>query len=139
MNEKSYNLKNVRFTFRGGLVADATAVSIARKLQVIDRTAGSSRKEQRTINKEMAPEITVEGWNSDDLAFSDLVPGTPIEDMTIMATEGGTPSVLQDDFFTVWPVDEMCLGDTDTAYNEGDNSKWKTQILCGILNPDALA
>ena len=136
---KSYNLKNVRFTLRSGVILDATEVSIKRKIEVKDRSAGLTLAQQQVINKEMMPEISVKGWNSDNLSFADLKPGTSISALTILSTESGTPSVLPDDFFTRWPVSGMSLGDTETGFNEADPSTWTTAILCGILNPNALA
>ncbi|HEX8834974.1 MAG TPA: hypothetical protein VF719_12275 [Abditibacteriaceae bacterium] len=137
LTKKAYSLKNVRITFLGGLVADATKITIKRKPEFKGRRAGSSYTNQRVLNGEEEPDIEVEGWNSDNLAFGDLVPGTPIESFTLLSTETGTPSIMQTDFFTKWPVAGMCLGETETTIEE-DPSKWKTRIEAGILDlPEA--
>lgn len=134
MTQKQYNLKNVRLTLNTGVVLDCTSISIARKVQVTDRTPGASLRETRTINKEMAPDITIEGFNSDNLSFSDLKPGAKVTAFSLVPTAtGDNASFLQSDFLTVWPVTEMYLGDTDTTLGESDNSKWKTALLCGIV------
>ncbi len=137
--EKSYNLKNVRLTFQSGTVADATELRIKRKIEFRDRTAGGALREQRVINKELAPEISFVAFNSDDLTFADLIPGDPITALTALSTETGTPSILQSGFFTDWPLAGMCIGDIETAYNEKDSSTFTCPIECGVLNPGALS
>lgn len=134
MTQKHYNLKNVEITLNTGVVLDCTNISIARKLQLAERTAGSSITEQSTINKEMRPDITIEGFNGDDIAFADLVPGSKVTAFAVDPTAAGdNASFLQSDFFTKWPVTGMYLGDTDTSLGESDNSKWKTALLCGVV------
>ena len=111
MTQPNYNLKNVDVLLDNGIVADATSISIARKLQLIERTPGRSKRELATINKEMRPEITIEGFNSDDLSFADLKPGTKIVGFAVNPTAGGdNATFLQSDFLTTWPVSEMYLG-----------------------------
>lgn len=141
MTGKVYNLKNVSITLNTGVVLDCTNINIARKLQVVERTAGASKKEQGVINKETRPDMTIEGFNSSSLAFNDLRPGAkitafavaPVAAAAAVGTVADSASFLQSDFFTIWPISEMYLGDTDTSLGESDSSKWKTQLLCGIV------
>lgn len=135
--EEHLNLKNVRITLNTGVIAVATSISISRKLEIKDRTNGGSKREQRVLNKEMAPEITIEGWNTKDLSFGDLTPGAAITALAVKATSNDA-SVLQSAFFTDWPIVGMCIGDTDTSLGESEPSKWKTKIEAGILNPGFL-
>jgi hypothetical protein len=125
-------LKNVQITLLSGVVAMATQITIARKLEIKDRTAGGAKLEQRVIIKEMAPEISIEGWNTKTLSFGDLQPGQGITAFDVKSTAENL-SVLQSDFFTKWTIAGMCIGDTDTSLGE-EPSKWKTKIEAGILN-----
>lgn len=133
--EKYMSLKNVAVTLQSGLVADITELSVKRTLELADRTAGPSKLEQQVIVKEKMPEITINGWNSDDLALADLTPGTQITAFTVTDTAETPASALWTDFFTKWPIAGMTLGDTDTTLGE-QPSKWSTRVLCGVLNPD---
>lgn len=133
MTQQQYNLKNVRLTLNTGVVLDCLSISIARKLQLTERTPGASKRELSTINKEMRPDISIEGFNSINLSFSDIKPGSKVTAFSLIPTAtGDNTSFLQSDFLTTWPVSEMYLGDTDTTLGESDNSKWKTALLCGI-------
>lgn len=135
LEQKFYSLQNVRITLNSGVVADATEIKIARKLLTENRKAGSSLVPQLVIVGEDTPDITIKGWNSDDLSFADLKPGDGISAFTLLSTEAETPSILQSDFFTKFPVSGMCIGDTDTTLGDKP-SEWNTQIRPGVMNPN---
>src|SRR5688572_11579144 len=102
--EKYLNLKNVQLTMLSGVVLDCINIRVKRNPIFIDRTAGASLTEQSVYNGENKPDIMIEGFNSDDLSFGELIPNDPITAFTVLSTEAGTPSVLQSDFFTKWPI-----------------------------------
>lgn len=133
--QKHYNLQNVSFIMKGGLVADATEVSIKHTVAYAERKAGRSKVMQRVIKHEDC-EITVKGWNSDDLSRADIEPGTGIDSLTINSDDDtGTPSLLPASFWTKFPPSSMSFGDTTTGLTD-DPSTWETQIMPNTLNVD---
>jgi hypothetical protein len=137
LNQKFYNLKNVEITTLGGLVAIATNIRIKRNPVFIDRTAGSSGTEQSVYNMENKPDITIEGFNSDELHFADLVPNDPITSFTVLSPDDSSASLLQSDFFTKWPTSGMVIGDVGTELDGTSSSKWTLPIVAGVLNPNS--
>ena len=132
MTQPNYNLKNVGIEMNAAVLADITSFDTERKLQVTERTPGRSMRERGTINKEMAPVINCEGWNSDDLAFADLKPGMKITAFNANPTANGdAASFFHADFMTDWPL-PWYIGDVSSPLGESDNSKWKFTILCHI-------
>jgi hypothetical protein len=137
LEEKYYSLQNVRITLNTGVVADATEIKIARKLLLENRKAGSSLVPQLVIVGEDTPDISIKGWNSDDLNHADLTPGAAITSFTLLSTESGTPSILQTNFFTLFPVTSMVIGDTDTTLGDKP-SEWNTKVVPGVMNRGAV-
>ena len=134
---KYYSLKNVRVTLNSGVVADLTEIKIKRSWEKVTRNAGSTLTEQTVIKMEKKPEITITGWNADATNFSNLTGWTAITAFTVLSTEATTPSLLQSDFFTKWPVSGMTIGEIDTSISD-DPSKWTASIDAGVLNPNGV-
>lgn len=135
--EKYLSLFNTRITWTltgqsGQVVADATEIQVPRTLEKFDRTSGGSAVIQTVLGRHNVI-LKVMGWNSDNLSAGLLIPGTRLTAFTLLSTESGTPSVLQSDFFTKFPVTGMALGDTDFTLGN-DPSKWTTEIICNALN-----
>lgn len=136
---KSYNLKNGRLTLNSGVVVNLIRFKVNRKLELRDRTAGKSLTQQQVINKEMQPDIEIEVFSEGgELTMADFSPGDAVTALTFLSTETGTPSLLQSDFFTKWPVSGMCIGDVSSEWNEKDSNTFTIPIHAGILNPGAL-
>lgn len=126
------SLKNVRLTLNTGVVVDCTEIQIPRTLEFADRTAGGATVKQK-VKMEHDCVIKIVGFNSSDLSFGDLVPGARITAFTLLSTAATTPSILQSDFFTLFPVASMMIGNTDTTLGP-EPSKWTTEIHCNVLD-----
>lgn len=137
LTNKYYSLKNVRLTLNTGVVVDVTEIKIKRSWEKVARNAGSTLTEQTVILMEKMPEISIKGWNADNISFSTLTGWTGITALTLLSTETGTPSLLQTDFFTKWPVTGMSVGDIDTTINDKP-SEWTAAIWAGVLNPSGV-
>jgi hypothetical protein len=144
---QSYNLKNVRIEIGGTRIFDITKIGIKRKIQYIDRTAGASLTEQTVINKEERPDFDLQGFNGENLKFSQIVAGAPITDFILDEDEPGSDNAafLGDDFMTMWPLEDAagnplwCFGAPETDLAEKDSSEWQVPIICGVLNVGSLA
>lgn len=131
--QKYLNLKNITLTMKSGLVADVTLITIKRNPKFADRTPGMAWADQQVRNGEAKPEITIEGFNSDDLSFGEIIPGDAVESFVL--NDEASASVLQNDFFTMWPVESWVFGAVDTSFSGEDCSKWRIPIECNVLNP----
>lgn len=137
LTNKYYSLKNVRVTLNTGVIVDITEIKIKRSWEKTARNAGSTLTEQTVILMEKMPEISMKGWNADSISFSTLSGWTGITSFTLLSTETGTPSILQTDFFTKWPVTGMTVGDVDTTITDKP-SEWTAAIWPGVLNPNGV-
>ena len=123
------SLKNVVLTFSTGATADVVEIQFKRTVQKDDRTAGSSLVMQSVLDEQNL-EITVKGWNSNNLALADLIPGAEVASLTAVTT-GDSQDVLWPDTSTLFPF-PWYLGDTDTTLGPKP-SQWNTQIHTNIV------
>ena len=129
----SYQLQNVDITLNTGTVLAKTSVTMKRNPVYAPHTGGALVGNQ-VFMREDPPDIMVEFFNTADLHFGQLIPNTGLSAFDIKSTETGTPSILQSDFFTKFPVDGMVIGEVETGYDPDAPSKCKVPIKCNVLN-----
>lgn len=135
LDQEFYMLQNTTIVLKNGARADVTNVTIKRNPVYVSRRVGEV--DQQVFSHENKPDIMVEGFNTSDFHFADMIPNEPIEEFELTSDNDADASLLQSDFFTKFPVDQMVFGAVETGFDLENPSKWRCPIECNVLNPNA--
>lgn len=127
------SLLNVRLTLNTGVWIDLTSIDIDWKAGFDARTAGSSFVEQYVKSRQDST-WKLKGWNSSNMSYGKgvITPYTRVATLTLMDTSATPVSVLDDTYFTLFPVTSFMFGDLSTSFGvkPGD---WNATLQANVL------
>lgn len=88
---------------------DLTELQIPRDFVFAERKPGSS-KVMVKVPKHHDLVMKAKFFNGDEISYKDIKPGGRIDACTILTTEESPVSIVQDDFFTLFPVSGWMIG-----------------------------